>query len=800
MARRHQHLLAFVLYVIVIGGFYFSVLTGHQSLRTNGSFPTGPFFVGDPLAGGPITLPLERLASASWAHLHLPIIDPYQGYGIPLLANQGVPVYLPQLFVHLLFPHNYSIWNVVNLIGIALGTFLLASCFGQRFFGGMAAGTAASLAGVAPPNLNVGMLNPFAVLPFVLLSIRYVIDPTSEHRMTAWLGVVTSVALLSLSGFQEVLPLMAVVIFVYTVALAIHFQTLRFRPILILSTALSGVLGVVIGSVGLLPPVSALQNGSSLNGPDSYALHVPLAWLSTLTVPSVVERAMLGQPQDLGQTVWTLGSPLLLLVVVLALALALRGEGKQVRWYVWPSMIMVVYGILGYADVFHVLKVFDVPLLHSILTIRFLQFAWWIPWCLLLGSVISHARHLRWLDLLAALVIAGLFDLFFVIKFRDALIGQHLARYLVETLHATILAGAIALAFAASALIARWVGPRFAAAAMAIVVLGSCIYYLPTNFFPASADTALSSLRISGTDVHRGDYLAYLGTDPQPTTYYSVQVWGPIIPLPYQKLVSTIFSASETDGYGALYDARPTFALLSEDLRLVTMLRSLGVNVLVLTNALPTSMFGSIPRCGATSDLHSSSGLCSLGHSSNVGGPPGQRGFAYSIIDASPIVDATAQPVAVGSTQIGMRDLLRNLSPQSSTLPERTYVTSNDHHLIAAKRVVGISRTASTESVTVSVRSKTAGIVVLRETYMHGMHASVNGRGVTTMPVDGGLWTAVTIGAGDSKVVLDYASMANLVEFGLAWAGMLAVLLAWLVLGVTASRRRRPIRMGPNRP
>ena len=325
---RLRHSIAFLFLGLMLCGIYFPVLRGARSLITNSYVHSGPYFVEDPLAGGPITLPLEKLASLSWSHLRLPVIDPFQGYGIPLLANQGVPVYFPQLITHFLFPNNYSIWIVLNLILIAFGSYLLASSFRQNFPGAIAVGVAATLAGVAPPNLNMGMLNPFAVLPFVLLSVRYSLDPESPFHRIGLLGTATSVALLSLSGFQEVLPLLAFVIIVYAIAAILHFHTFQQRRGLILSTAGSGVVGMVIGSIGLIPAFTAVRSGAGFNPPDSYVEHVPSFWLSTLTIPSLTQRAMVDSPQDLGQTVFTLGSPLLILVIALSIALVLRARGE----------------------------------------------------------------------------------------------------------------------------------------------------------------------------------------------------------------------------------------------------------------------------------------------------------------------------------------------------------------------------------------------------------------------------------------------------------------------------------------
>ncbi len=782
-------------------GIYFPVLRGARSLITNSYVHSGPYFVEDPLAGGPITLPLEKLASLSWSHLRLPVIDPFQGYGIPLLANQGVPVYFPQLIAHFLFPNNYSIWIVLNLILIAFGSYLLASSFRQNFPGAIAVGVAATLAGVAPPNLNMGMLNPFAVLPFVLLSVRYSLDPESPFHRIGLLGTATSVALLSLSGFQEVLPLLAFVIIVYAIAAILHFHTFQQRRGLIPSTAGSGVVGMVIGSIGLIPAFTAVRSGAGFNPPDSYVEHVPSFWLSTLTIPSLTQRAMVDSPQDLGQTVFTLGSPLLILVIALSIALVLRAAGKGVRWYVWPSVVLVIFGILGYADVLHVLQIFDLPLINSIDTIRFLQFAWWLPWCLLLGAVITNVRHLRWYDAAVSLVLTAAYDWYFVLRFRDQLVADHLASYLSETKHAVILAGAIATAFAAGILVVRWTTPRVASLLMTSLVVASCLYYLPTNFFPASAGSAVSALRIPGIQSRRGTYLAFFGTAQLPTTYYSVQLWGPIVPKAYSDTMSALFSSSETNGYGALYHAVPSLGFATLTPRFLDVLRSLGADQVVIgVPLLSNSIFGEINRCGTPDAVVETSTLCFLGRSTNIGVPSDAKGYAYEILGASPLVDTNPQLVAVSSTTVGLNEFLKGLSPLDTAIPRYAYVTSKSHTLRTARDVVGASRSATTQSISYSLRSRSAGLVVLRSTYLQGIRASVDGRSTAVFPVDGGLWTAVDIGSGNSRVVLSYETAADRVELGMAAVGMVVLFAAgaWLFLGsIGLARRRRSLESEP---
>jgi len=122
-----RHVIALVCFVAILCIVYGPVLLGHASLKTNSDWPPGPLFVIDPSAGGYISLPLEKLGLLAWSHLQLPALDPYQGYGIPLLATQGVPVFLPELIVNLLAQSNYSLWNLIRLLALAFGAYPLGS-------------------------------------------------------------------------------------------------------------------------------------------------------------------------------------------------------------------------------------------------------------------------------------------------------------------------------------------------------------------------------------------------------------------------------------------------------------------------------------------------------------------------------------------------------------------------------------------------------------------------------------------------------------------------------------------------
>ena len=788
---RHPHAVAFSLFAVVIGVLYWPVLDGARSLVTNGRVQR-PFFVIDTLGGGPIQAPLTRLAAASWGHLQLPIVDPFQGFGIPLVSNQGVPVYPPQVIAHLLFPGNYSTWFVINLVALAFGVYLLARAFGVSFSGGMAAGFLAALAGPVPPNINTSVPNPLAVLPFVLVAVRYAVDPGSSHRRTAMLGIATSVALLCLSGFQELLPLMAVVIVVYTAALVVHYQTWRSRPRRIAGVAAAGFAGAAIGSIGILPTLAVVNAGASVNGPSSYLSHSPVFWLSTLVFPTLTGRAMNESPQGLGHPVNAIGTPLLVLVVVLALLAALRAEGRATRWYVLPSVAFVLFGVLAYADVAHVLQLLHVPVFEEIGSNRFLQFAWWVPLCLLVGTVVSNAGVLRWTDVLSALAAAVGVGAYTYWRYRQALAASHVPGG-PSVGHAPIVAATVVVCFVAAIVAGRWTGARFAGGLMAAVVLASCVYALPTNFAPAADGRAVAAVKVPGDRSASGDQLAFFGIRQLPTRQYSVQLWGPVIPEAYRVALTGLFNYPETGGLGALWVVAPTLGVVTLTPRTVSVLGSMGVDLLLLTRPLSGSGFSSIPSCAkaSTSSPHL---VCFVGGEPDR--PQEARGspknvYAYRVVGADPLVQPTAVPVPVASTAAALQKVSHELSPALLRFPSKAFVTTGAAHLRAARGVRGIDRRATAEHVWITLHTVTAGLAVLRESYEPGMHAVVDGRAVPASPVDGGLWTAVTVPSGTSHVVLDYATTAEVVEFAGGAAGLLLLTGLWMALAVSRGRRAR---------
>jgi len=781
-----RHVLALAFFVAIIGIVYGPAVLGHASLKTNSDWPPGPLFVIDPSAGGYITLPLEKLGLLAWSHLQLPALDPYQGYGIPLLATQGVPVFLPELIVHLLAQSNYSLWNVIRLLVLAFGAYLLASSFGQSMVASIAVGVGISFAGVAPPNNNLEMLNPLMVLPFVLLSLRYLLDPAKPRKALYVLGLITSIFMLAISGYQEPLPLLAVVIVIFALAMIVHFHTLGDTSRLWLTLG-SGIAGMVIGAIGFLPTLNAVKAGMGETGPQRYLDAVPRFWLATLSLPHIQGTGLVVAPTDLGQPVWIFGSPVLLLVLALAVFGVVRHRRSSL-WYVGPSLVLAVFGILGYANLLGTLDVFGFFPFDSINTVRDLGFMWWLPWCLLLGFVISVAKTFKVYEVVASLVVAIALDLALYDNFTSASRSAHVVGGVSTAHHGLLLAGLVMAAFAVGIVLARLIAGGTLAALVFIV---ATVLLVPTNFFPAQAGITLD--HVQGPAIATSDVLTFNPGEWQlPTEVNSVQIFGPILPKPYTQIIAALLPPKLTvNGLNGVNVGQPTLFGAQVTSHLVHILRSLGVNEIASTEAFAPTGISSVPACSAkVVTAHHDFGLCYLGSGSFTGGHRVVANSLYELKGVDPLVAPSSHMVRVPSNAVGLHRTLVAIASDGGILPSTPTITAQQQIPPPARGLIGLRRSANTESVVIGTRAKTGGLAVLRDTYLSGMHCQVNGRPVTCYPVDGGLWTAVSIPAGVARVTLGYVSTSVHLEFDVAIAGTIILALGWIGLLVLSLKHK----------
>lgn len=754
---------------------YLPVLLGHASLKTNNIPPQGPLFVGDPSAGGAITVPLERLVARAWSHLQIPMINPFQGFGIPLLPSQGVAVFIPEILVHLLLPNHYSIWNLLRLDGIAYGTFLLSYSLELGFTGSIAAGVLAALAGVAPPEVNLGMLNPLMVLPFILLAIRYLLDPSFREVFVAWLGLLTALLLLALSGFQELFPILVIVVATYAVAIAIHFRTFQTCKKRINGLISAGIIALVIGAVGYLPTLAVVDQGFGVNGPTAYLASYGNYLLGTLAIPQIGGPSLVISSASQITTIWILGTPFIGIAVIMPIIACLRYERKSI-WLVCSSLLLMSIGILGFSNDLGILRIFDFFPFNAIIMTRFLGFIWWIPLCLLLAFTFSNAKLYSFIDIVASLLLSVIADLFLYRGFTDASKTFHYQINTSQSFHALVIAILFIVLFLGAIVFSSLAKGTWLALA---IVLFATFISVPKNFYPKGSSQPATD--VLGNKLPPSKLLVdFHGYVQPPDSVASINIYGPLMSPTYLAFMDRAFPYKHNQyHYRAVRFSAPTLFYVKINSNFFTVLKSFGVNEFVTPTKINLSP--AVPNC--LDSLRKSSIFCYLGKARINGNITRDTSYTYQITNVDPLV-FPAHEVSPTKTSDEARNKILNLIDRRFGLPPIAYIATDlpQDGLSLASDPVGLQRKVSTEAVTTQVKTSSNGLIILRNSYLSGMTCAVNNRPTTCFSVDGGLWTAVKLPAGKSQVQLNYVDNAIKLEVLIAIIGTTAVSLGWVML------------------
>ncbi len=584
-ADRHNHLAAFIFFFLLIGVIYFPVLIGHASLKTYGNWPPGPLFIGDPLAGGPITYPMEQLVARAWASFQLPLWNPYQAYGLTLGGNQGVAWFLPEIVMHLLFPHNFSIWNVLRLVLMLQGAYLLARELDRSFTAAILAGLFYGLAGPALPNVNLGMDNTLLVFPYLLIALRRMVLAESTADTVRWVALAAlAVDFSFLAGFAEVLPLQFLFALFFTLSF-VPFRTGGVRRVISVvvrggASLLLGVLGSWISIYTLLLPLRSYFTYQSSN---SYTTHAPLSWLGTLIDPTLFGQSLAGGRFTAGQTVWILGNPVwafLLIVSALMLIRHAQHRDRQPAW-LFVSLLAVFVGVLGYADVLGILKIFSFPPFNLIVMVRFLEFFWWLPSCLVLGWGYDQIGDIGGAVRVGIVILLGSFLLIVLIRFGlvTAQVTTPLEVLMAENI-------TFSLVFFGLLFVNLFERKHFLKTGLLILSLFSLIIFVPKNYFPhgipfRGIQTGQSLI------ARKSDILFFQGINVIPMLFsgmgvHTISAFGPFYPSGYANLIAGLFpSPAPTSPNGALFFAAETFSSISLTGEDLARLKVLGVTKVV---------------------------------------------------------------------------------------------------------------------------------------------------------------------------------------------------------------------------
>lgn len=577
-------------YIVVLAIIYWPVLDGVKMLKTAGAWPPGPLFVGDPIAGGAITLPMERLALIAWRSRQLPLWLPFQGLGLTLAGNQGNPWFLPEVLLHMMFPNNYSVWNVVRLLLLAFGAYLFSREFKISVMGSTLVGLFMVLAGPTPPNINMGMLNPLMLLPYVLLATVRLAKTRVRAEQWLWSVVLAALTLLMfLSGFDEVLPL-----FYLLDALVFGLILIRYSgswkekvaPLLLwMGACFVGLVGSAVATVNLLVP---LKSYFSYQSSSSYLYHVMGVWLITLVDPYFFGEHITAGAYDMGQTIWVLGNPMLWPFVGSAAIIAMRKRsGQSTKPLVWLFVTLVIFGSIAYADLLGSLNIFAVPPFNLIVMVRMLPFLWWLPACVLAGygydAYVTIEKPLKSLLIGTILVTPVIWYQFMNWSGSSVYpISSHAG------FHTFLSASAVVFAFTLMALIGSLLldAKRLQRLVWALACL-SLIALVPKNFFWAHAqgDTQAQAAGqyIAANGLASGLYFTSgsenFGTLLSSENVRVINAFGVFYPSSYATALESLFpSANPTAPGNILFLGSPTLYSLPLNTTNIKRLSLLGVS------------------------------------------------------------------------------------------------------------------------------------------------------------------------------------------------------------------------------
>lgn len=128
-------------------------------------------------------VPWAVFAGHAWGKGNVPVWNPHQGLGVPLVGDNETGIFHPLTFVHAVLPERAA-WVVIATIKLWLagaGAYWLARRTGVSAVASLAAGGAYMLAGVNVAFLLQAESNTMALLPLTLLAAMRLMD-----RPTAW--------------------------------------------------------------------------------------------------------------------------------------------------------------------------------------------------------------------------------------------------------------------------------------------------------------------------------------------------------------------------------------------------------------------------------------------------------------------------------------------------------------------------------------------------------------------------------------------------------------------------------------
>lgn len=205
-------------------------------------------------------LPRDYAAADGLHHGRIDLWNPRIGLGRPLWSEGGALLF-PAKIPFYLSPsrRSYDVATALRLVIAGVGAFLLARRRGLAPLPALAAGSLFELSGAILSTLQLGVMTPSCLLPWLLLGAAAI----AQHRRLVAAGATAlAIAITASSGH----PMLVVVVFVGFGAAVIGHVLSRWRQPLValhvgVLAALATVLGLAIAAPAVLPVLEAQDVG-----------------------------------------------------------------------------------------------------------------------------------------------------------------------------------------------------------------------------------------------------------------------------------------------------------------------------------------------------------------------------------------------------------------------------------------------------------------------------------------------------------------------------------------------------------
>jgi hypothetical protein len=274
--------------------------------------------------------PWREFAMSELSQGRLPLWNPYNGAGVPLLANYQSALLYPPNLLYFLWPgpQTMGILGLLHLAWAGLGMWLLTNRLGATPLGRGVATLAYPLSTTlvarfgTPPMIDVA-----AWLPWLILATDRLIDEVRLSRLLALAGVVAMQMLAGHAQWTFYCFVLAGGYGLWRLAAERHRERHR-RPVPVLAAALIGVaLGLGIAAAQLLPTAELQRESRRATGvEETFALNFSYAPLSLITL---FNPNFFGNPGDGSYVIGGAYFETAAYVGILPVTLALLGIGHH---------------------------------------------------------------------------------------------------------------------------------------------------------------------------------------------------------------------------------------------------------------------------------------------------------------------------------------------------------------------------------------------------------------------------------------------------------------------------------------